>query len=297
MSAILPLPNPAPHRGGLASVLSPLIGRDGEPLPEQEWARGVIWTNNGVGESFVAGFGGGSFGIYADGDEKPENDNPDSNEFEPVALGAMFGCQMNAPGGVLGDVSQARAVSLLERTTFSDLARLLHTGETYPCGAPDGSLPNPGFQSVAQLPAGSDGTVPGSIRGTLQGLLDGVCGAPNGDPGWHSEPVFHIPLAWMPHFIGDLVRWSDEEQKFKFGLYDVSFDCYPNEPPAAGGTVEPDGSEVWIYASLRPQAAVSDVQGLGARRELENRYTYRAERQAIVAFDTTLVMAAKALVG
>lgn len=299
MTAILPLQNPPRIRGGFATVAQPLIGRDGEPLSESEWNKGVEWTNFGAGETFVSGMGGGSWGLIADGDEKPVNPNPDSELFLPLMLGAMFSCEMNAPGGVLGDVSRERAQNLLDRRTYSDLARILSTGEAYTCADPDGSDPNPSLQSEAVFPDGFDGVTPGSIRGVLQGLLDGTCGAPGGGPGWNSDPVFHVPRAWMPHFLGDIVRWHEEDGTFRFGPYRVAFDCYPNvAPTAGGGTTNPDGSEVWIYATLPPQIAYGEQMETSlVRAELRNTYTARAERTAIVAFDTTLVLAAKALVG
>lgn len=297
MTAILPLQNPPPIRGGLATVSSTLIGRDGQPLPEGEWNKGVQWTNFGAGDTFVSGMGGGSWGIIADSDVKPVNENPGSGLFTPSMIGAMFSCEMNAPHGVLGDVSRQRAESLLDRSTFSDLARLLATGESYRCGAADGSEPNPSLQSTAILPDGHDGITPGSIKGALQGLLDGICAAPNG-LAWHSDPVFHIPRAWMPHFLDHIMRWDEATGTFRFGPYRVSFDCYPNKEPDVGGTTAVDGSEVWIYATLPPQLAFGDqMQTQLVRAPLRNHYTARAERTAIVAFDTSLVMAAKALVG
>lgn len=298
MTAILPLQSPPRIRGGLASVSQVLLGLDGQPLPESEWNKGVQWTNFGAGDTFVSGMGGGSWGTIEDGDEKPVNDNPGGELFDPVMLGAMFSCEMNAPNGVLGDVSRARAEALLERSTYSDLARLLATGEAYRCGAADGSQPNASLQSEAVFPDGHDGITPGSIKGALQGLLDGVCGGPDGTA-WKADPVFHVPRAFMPHFLGDVVRWDEATQTFRFGPHLVSFDCYPNQAPTAGGgTTNPDGSEVWIYATLPPGIAISEqVDTQLVRAELRNVYTARAERAAIVAFDTSLVLAAKALVG
>ena len=285
MSAILPLPRPPRIRGGLETVSVPLVGLDGEPLTEAEWNKGVIHTNAAQGETFVSGYGGGSYGTDPDS-VKPTIDNPDAELFMPVTLGAIFECQMNAPGGTLGDVSQQRAVSLLERRTYSDLAEILLTGENYRCDSGD---QNPGFIANGELAINGD--VGGSPRGVLQGLLDGVCG------GWESDPVFHIPRAWMSQFIGELVHWDEANEVFRFGPHRVSFDCYPNEGPTGSTPANPNGSEVWVWASLPPKLAVSEeISTTLVRTELQNRYQARAEREAIIAFDTGLVLAAKAIV-
>ena len=289
MTAILPLYSPLRFRGGLETVVTELIGRDGNPLPEQEWRRGVEWTNMATGDTFTSGMGGGSWGQITLGDEKPVNPNPGSEVFQPVSLGAIFECQMQAPNGVQGDVSRQRALALLERKGMSDLARILYDGEAYTCAAPDGSDPNPGLIALAEslTPVG-----PGSIRGAFQGLLGAVCET------WHADPVFLIPREFMPHFLDEVVKWDEATGSFRFGPYRVAFDCFPNVAPTAGGTTAVDGSEVWVYAMMPPAVALGEsVAADGVRAELRNHYTFRAEREAIVAFDTTRVLAAKALVG
>lgn len=384
MTTNLTLAKYPPIRGGLESVVQP-IGAD-----ENEWRKGVNVQSAFVGETFVSGYGGGSWGSIAGGDEKPVNQPGSDWDFEPVTIGDIFDCgALGAPGTPQGDIVRLHAERLLERKRYRDLAAILHSGEAYPCGSsgPGGytltydvdtdtlvivssdgadftnvdsigfvsngigslalgadfvvdsavqitvaspaatklnagpltdldfldgatslgewsgfleldadgsasSLPvyNPGLQTVAELADGYDDDAPGSIRGVLQGLLDGVCDV------WHTDPVFHVSRAWMPHFLGDIVRWDAATESFYFGPHRVSFDCYPNEGPS-GTTTNADGSEVWIYASMPPVVGVGgSVEVLAARNARQNTYQVRAEQEAIIAFDATLVIAGKATV-
>lgn len=288
MTAILPLQDQPPIRGGLRSISDPL------PLEENEWRSGVHVSPALGGDTFTSGYGGGSWGSIEGGDEKPVNELEPGVDFTPGTIGTIFDCGgPGSPGTPIGDTVRQRAEALIERRSWSDLARLLHTGETYRCGDLDSNgdadETNPSLQGLAVTPAGYDDGAPGSIRGVLQGLLDGVCST------WHTDPVFHVARAWMPHFLGDIVRWDESTDTFRFGPHLVSFDCYPNVGPA-GTTTAADGSEVWIYASMRPLVAFGGVEVVSARHYRQNTYQVRAEREAIAIIDPTLVSAAKALV-
>lgn len=299
MTANLPLKAYPGIRGGLESVVAPL------PLTEDEWRRGVNVRSSFVGELYVSGYGGGSWGAVDEGDEKPVNQPGSDWDFFPVTIGDIFECGALVPQGSPAERDiQFHAEALLEREQYRKLAELLYTGETYVCGDledanddgdvddPDEGVDftNPGFIALAELPVGYDDGAPGSIRGVFQGLLDSVCDV------WTSDPVFHVARAWMPHFLGDVVKWDEATQTFRFGPHLVSFDCYPNEGPA-GTTTAVDGSEVWVYASMQPMVGIGDnVEVQRARNARQNTHQIRAEREAIIAFDATLVAAAKATV-
>lgn len=293
MTAILPLPDPPRIRGGLDIVATPLLGRNGELLPTSEWAMGVERTNLPHAETFFSSLHGGTWGDPDDGDLKPSSESGARNRLLPGSVGAVFECQMNAPNTTLGDIPRAEGTSFMDRAYYSLVAEAISTPATpgIDCD-PDAQITT--LPGVAQLPDGYVDNAPGTIEGVMHGLLDGVCAY------LHTDPVFHVARAFMPHFFRrGIVHWDEVGGFFRMGPHRVSFDCYANVGPA-GTTTAGDGSEVWIYASTPIELATADPDAdsvSAVRTQLQNIYRVRVEREFIAVFDTEGVYAAKALVG
>lgn len=291
MTAILPLLNPPRIRGGLESVVAPLLGRDGQPLSVSEWSTGAELTSLPDANTFFSSRDGGTWGDPEDDDLKPVSEAGAREKFLPGSVGAVFECGMNAPNTTLGDIPREEATRFMDRALFSLIATAITTVTT-PAIDCDNDATLETLPNIAQTPDGYDDDNPPSIRGGLQGLLEGVCAH------WHSDPIFLAPREYMPHFLGDIVRWHEELDQFRFGPHAIAFDCFENVGPA-GTTTNPDGSEVWVYALLPIQLAVADPvdDSISAvRTHLQNVYRVRVEREFLAAFEG-YVLATKMKVG
>lgn len=293
MSAILPLQNPPRILGGFETVVAPLLGRDGNVLPESGWHGGVIGqTLPGEGAQFFSSqMVGGSWGDPDADDVKPDSEMGEEVTFKPASIGVNFSCEMNAENTARGDIAKKLVQQEMARRLWSEIGlHIQAVGTSIDC--PDQAGTNPTLIDVAQLPSGYNDLAAGSIEGVIHGLLDGVCDA------MHTDPVFLVPRAFMPHFSRrGLVHWDPAAQAFRLlGIYPIAFDCFLNEGPG-GTTTAADGSEVWIYAMLHPQvdaAAEGPNDLIGVRTIEQNVYRVRGERQFGYWFDTDHVYAAKA---
>ena len=72
-----------------APAEAPLLGRDGNPLAENEWRRGVSGETLPEPEFFVNAMVGGSWGDPDGGDLKPVSIDGDEQAFKPAAVGAV----------------------------------------------------------------------------------------------------------------------------------------------------------------------------------------------------------------
>lgn len=286
MTTPLPIQPRPPIRGGLASVAAPLP--DGT-----DWRLGVEVRSSPDTDVFVWNDPCNDQGVLLDDfspllDNKPVVDAGPAFRFYPIAVGKIVQCGPGATETTIGDIARQQASGSLDRQVHKALAAALH-GKLQAVGQYGSNFENStSIQTNFVTPDGFDDLNPGNIRGTMQGLLDSVCGCSN------SDPVFHIPRAWMPHFIDEIVTWDEATGKFWFGPHEVSFDCYPNE--LVPYTTNPDGSEVWIYATARPMVAVEEEDVTTVLTRSQNNWSVRVERHAIVAFDATCVYAAKATI-
>lgn len=288
MTTPLPIQPRPPIRGGLASVAAPL-GTD-------DWHSGVEATSSPDDGVFVWDVLCSDEGVELDTLDLIEDDKPISSvgegyRFYPVLVGKIVECGPAATQTTIGDIARQTARGSIDRQISKALAKALHgaleTRGQYAGVNEEGSS----LGDLMVVPDGFDPDSPGSIRGTMQGLLDMVCSCSN------SDPIFHVPRAWMPHFIGvDLVRWDEGSGKFWFGPHEVSFDCYPNEDPRNIAATNPDGSEVWIFATARPLVAMDEVDEVRVLTRRQNNYQALVERGGIVAFDPTCAWGAKARV-
>lgn len=293
-----PLPiQPRPKiRGGLDSVVVPL------PVGEDEWRRGVSITGEIDADLHAWDATGCVEEGYTVDDPDPIDEKPatapgyDSGMFYPTMIPRHVECNIGGAHTSVGDIITGLARSSFERTQYRTLARILHGRLQVMDGA---GTPNPsmsggwtGDQPI--YPDGFDPENPGSIMGTIQGLLDIVCSCSN------SDPVFHIPRAFMHYFlVNGLVQWDEAAAAFRMGPHLVSFDCYPNLGSDVLEQATPtadDGTEVWIWATQRPMVALGAVDEVTITERRQNKYNALVERPAIIAFDTICRTAAKARV-
>lgn len=268
MTVPLKIKQRPPIRGGLASVAA--------PLEDVDWRAGVEVRAMPDGELFAVDTCTGD--VYdLDGNmlpAKPVDEVGDGFKFLPVTVEKIVQCGPGATQTTIGDIAQQTASGSLDRQVYKMLARSVQFS----------------LAPLASVPSGSDPNNPGGIRTALQGLLDGACGC------FNSDPVFHIPRAWMPHFLGDVVRFDESTGTFRFGPHLVSFDCYANQDPSGTYATNPDGSEVWIFATAQPFVAVGEEDSVRVLTREQNNYKALVERHAIVAFDPTCALMSKAAV-
>jgi hypothetical protein len=271
-------------RGGLASVA-------GQLPSGTDWRNGVEITttpDDGVftwdtceGEAYDIS------GTPIVGD-KPVSSVGAGLKFFPVTAEKIVECGPGATRTTIGDIARETARGSLDRQIHKVLARALQ-GIIPTFG--DNSQIGASIATLATVPAGFDPDNPGNLAGTLQGLLDSVCDCSS------SDPVFHVPRAWMPQFIAqDLVTWNEALGVFMHGPHEVSFDCYVNEDPTGTYETLTDGSEVWIFATAKPMIEISEADDVTVLTHRQNNYKAMVERQAIIAFDPTCVIMAKARV-
>lgn len=289
MTTPLPIQPRPPIRGGLASVV--------ESLPDGDWRNGVEVRGEPDGGVFAWNPLCADTGVELDtfdpiADEKPVSAIGSAFRFYPITVGKIVTCGPNATQTPIGDIARQTARGSLDRLFNKALASALH-GKLETQGEYAGT-PEVGasLASSLQFPAGFDELNPGNLAGTLQGLLDSVCECS------HSDPIFHVPRAWMPHFLAaDLVEWDEPSGRFWFGPHEVSFDCYPNEDPTGANTnTATDGSEVWIFATARPYVAMSEDDEVQVLTRRQNDTTVLVERHGIIALDLTCAWGAKATI-
>lgn len=286
MTGILKIQQRPPIRGGLASVAA--------PLETDDWKSGVQIQTTPDGDVFVWNPLCADDGVMlSTGDpitEKPVDDVAEARRFYPITVGKIVQCGPGSDRTAIGNIALQQAKGSLDRQIYKALAHALHGAlETHGNYAGADEI-GTSIGSEMVVPAGFDPDAPGNLRGTLQGLLDSVCACSN------SDPIFHVPLAWKSQFIGDLVRWDEATQKYWFANHEVSFDCYPNEDPTGTYATNPDGSEVWIFATARPLVEIEEEDTVVLLTRELNNWKARVERHAIVAFDPTCVYGAKATV-
>jgi hypothetical protein len=281
----LPIQPRPPIRGGLASVAAPL------GIPESEWRVGVEVRSTPDGGVFMwdtCGPGGTNIDTGNAIVEKPVSPVGVGAPFFPVTIEKVVECGPGATQTAIGDIARETARGSLDRQVYKVLARVFQG--LLPNLSADG-VPGGGINQYVSTPPGFDSNNPKDLRGTLQELLYSVCDCSN------SDPIFHVPRAWMPHFIAqDLVEWDELTGKFWFGPHEVSFDCYFNRDPTGSYATAVDGSEVWIFATARPMVAVSAEDDVRVLERRQNTYTALVERHAIIAFDPTCVRMSKASV-
>jgi len=275
-------PRPA-IRGGLASV--------SDAMPAGlDWRNGVEARATPDGGVFTwdacEGTAYDLLGEELVGD-KPVSDVGAGYKFFPVFAEKIVQCGPGATQTMIGDIARQTAQGSLDRQIHKVLARTMQgVIPTFGANGQNGTT----IADLATVPGGFDPDAPGDIRGTIQGLLDGVCGCSN------SDPVLHIPRAFMPQFLDDIVEWDGASGKFRMGPVEVSFDCYDNVDPAGVYETLTDGSEVWIFATAKPLIAIAEVDDVRVLTREQNNYKVMVERPAIIAFDPTCVFKAKAKV-
>lgn len=285
MPAPLRIQPPKMLRGGLKSVAGDLNAL----MPVSEWRTGVQYTPQCDIDGFIWGCEGSS--VVADDGLKPNTPPGSASDIYPGTLGVRSQCNIGGRQTVIGDVVRQVAEQGLERARYSLLADIMYDGEV------GRATPNVSFKTDATVPAGFDPLVPAGIVNTMQGLLDAACTC------WDQQLVFHVPVAYLPHFLAKyIVEWDEGAGVYRMGAHLVSFDCYTNLGPDA---VDPDdripaadGSEVWIYATGAPLIGLDpdiDVHSsiLDARINL---YNVVAEQGGIVLMDSCCIVGAKAAV-
>lgn len=295
MSAILPLPDPPRIVGGFETIIEgPLLDRQGNEMPVEEWSAGVIGTNLPPQEEwFTNSLAGGDWGDPDDGDEKPSSTAGNGKEFQPSSVGVQFKCQMNE-NTPQGNIPLQQVASAMKRKLWSMIANhIANIGTTLACPGKPGT--NPTLQGVAKLPDGYVDAAPGNPRGVVQGLLDMVCA------GTGADPVFLVPYSYKAQMMAHgLVHWDKDAQRYVLlETYRIAFDCIENVGPD-GTTTKTDGSEFWIYAmppTVRVSVADADQDDIKTwRTQRINVHGVRAERQFEYDFDTDNVYAGKATV-
>lgn len=276
LGVVLPILPGRRHRGGLESVAL--------PLPTSDWHHGVIVTPVCGVEPFV--WGCESASREAPDDVKPITPILDSEQFDSTLIGVLVDC--DGGPGALGSIEEIIASEGWRRTAWQAMAGILHNGEV------GTAAPNPSLESVAILPPGWDPLVPAGIVPSLQGLLDAACTC------WNADLVIHVPVQFLPYFLRlYLVEWDNDDQVYRMGAFRISFDCYPNVgPDSLGPDAEPnpDGSEVWMYATGPIYYGIVDPEIIRTREWRQNKSRVEDIAGAIVAFEPCCVMAVKATV-
>lgn len=252
-------------RGGLQSVARPLEtdGRD--------------WTG-GISFNEACDIIGGGVSCEDPAVEKTLTELGDPVEFNPFLLYNLERCA----GIGRFDGLQALSNEHLRRTENRNLAIQLHDASFSPAGDLDPSL-----QSSATDVTGGGGAV--GIKETLCGLVQAICEFHIG------EIVFHAPLKVMPSMLFDnLVLWNATANRYEFGHYSVSFDCYPNVGPDSTGNIVPADNEAYIYVSGPVEFAKGTIQSVQNFDQHINEHLAREERLAILRFDPCTVIAANA---
>lgn len=293
MTTPLPIQPRPPIRGGLASVVA--------AMPAGDWRNGVEVRGEPDNGAFAWHPLCADEGVDLDTFDPIQNEGPADKpvsaiggafRFYPITVGKIVQCGPNATQTPIGDIATQTAKGSLDRLFHKALAAALH-GKLETQGQYAGSSEvGASLASSLQFPAGFDELNPGNLVGTLQGLLDSVCGCSN------SDPIFHVPRAWMPHFIAqDLAEWDDASGRFMFGPHEVSFDCYPNEDPTGVNVnTATDGTEVWIFATARPHVAMGEDDEVRWLERRQNESTVLVERHGIIALDLTCAFGAKATI-